>query len=57
MLIIVAMPNAASVALHESLGFEPVGVYRNVGYKMASHRPFHRKRYVIFRVRLGGRLR
>lgn len=57
MLIIVALPNAASVALHESLGFEPVGVYRNVGYKMASHRPFHRERYTTFWIRLGGRLR
>ena len=32
----IALPNAASVALHESLGFEPIGVYRNVGFKMAS---------------------
>lgn len=38
MLIIVALPNAASVALHESLGFEPVGVYRNVGYKLGDWR-------------------
>ena len=29
----IALPNAASVALHESLGFTPVGVYRNVGFK------------------------
>ncbi|MFI7587203.1 arsinothricin resistance N-acetyltransferase ArsN1 family B [Spongisporangium articulatum] len=29
----VALPNPASVGLHESLGFAPVGVYRNVGYK------------------------
>jgi L-amino acid N-acyltransferase YncA len=29
----VALPNAASVALHESVGFMPVGVYRHVGYK------------------------
>ncbi len=27
------LPNDASVKLHESLGFEPVGVYRKVGYK------------------------
>lgn len=27
------LPNAGSVALHESLGFERVGVYRSVGYK------------------------
>ncbi len=29
----IALPNAASVALHESVGFRPVGVYRGVGYK------------------------
>jgi len=29
----IALPNRASVGLHESLGFEPVGVYRSVGYK------------------------
>lgn len=29
----IALPNAASAALHESLGFEPIGVYRRVGYK------------------------
>jgi len=27
------LPNPASVGLHESLGFHPVGVYRSVGYK------------------------
>jgi L-amino acid N-acyltransferase YncA len=30
----VALPNPGSVGLHESLGFEPVGVYRAVGYKL-----------------------
>jgi L-amino acid N-acyltransferase YncA len=30
----IALPNPASVALHESLGFEKVGVYRRVGYKL-----------------------
>ena len=30
----ITLPNPASVALHESLAFEPVGVYRNVGYKL-----------------------
>jgi L-amino acid N-acyltransferase YncA len=30
----IALPNAASIALHESLGFERIGVYRNVGFKM-----------------------
>jgi phosphinothricin acetyltransferase len=29
----IALPNAASVALHENLGFEALGVYRNVGWK------------------------
>jgi len=30
----IALPNDASVGLHQALGFEPVGVYRNVGYKL-----------------------
>lgn len=29
----IALPNPASAALHESMGFEPVGTYRSVGYK------------------------
>jgi L-amino acid N-acyltransferase YncA len=29
----VTLPNPASVALHESLGFEPVGVFSRIGYK------------------------
>ena len=29
----ITLPNAASVALHTSVGFTPVGVYRGVGYK------------------------
>lgn len=29
----VALPNPASVALHERMGFEPVGVFKNVGFK------------------------
>ena len=32
----ITLPNAASVALHESLGFEPVGVYRDVGFKLGA---------------------
>ncbi len=30
----IALPNPASVALHESMGFAPIGVYRRVGYKL-----------------------
>jgi phosphinothricin acetyltransferase len=29
----ITLPNTASVALHERVGFTAVGVYRNVGYK------------------------
>ena len=29
----IALPNEASVRLHEALGFRPVGVYENVGHK------------------------
>ena len=29
----IALPNPASVALHEAMGMTPVGVYRQVGYK------------------------
>jgi phosphinothricin acetyltransferase len=29
----ITLPNEASVALHERLGFEPVGVYRGIGWK------------------------
>ena len=34
----IALPNAASVGIHEAMGFEPVGVYRGVGYKMGAWR-------------------
>ena len=30
----IALPNAASIALHEAMGFEPLGVYRQVGFKL-----------------------
>lgn len=30
----VGLPNAASVGLHEAMGFELVGTYRRVGYKL-----------------------
>ena len=29
----ITLPNAGSVGLHESFGFVPVGIYRNVGFK------------------------
>jgi phosphinothricin acetyltransferase len=29
----ITLPNEASVGLHESLGFEPVGIYRSIGWK------------------------
>jgi L-amino acid N-acyltransferase YncA len=32
----VTLPNAASVGLHEAMGFRPVGVFRNVGFKFGT---------------------
>jgi phosphinothricin acetyltransferase len=32
----IALPNPGSVSLHESIGFQAIGVYRNVGYKMGA---------------------
>jgi L-amino acid N-acyltransferase YncA len=29
----ITLPNRASVALHESFGFAPVGIYRRIGFK------------------------
>jgi L-amino acid N-acyltransferase YncA len=34
----IALPNEASVALHESVGFEPIGTYRRVGFKFGAWR-------------------
>lgn len=34
----ITLPNERSVGLHEALGFTPVGVYRNVGFKMGQWR-------------------
>src|SRR6476646_7630842 len=34
----ITLPNAASVGLHESMGFTPVGIYRGVGYKLGKWR-------------------
>lgn len=32
----ITLPNPASIALHEAVGFQPVGVYRGVGYKLGA---------------------
>ncbi len=32
----IALPNAASIALHESVGFRHVGIYRDVGFKLGA---------------------
>ena len=32
----ITLPNPASVKLHESFGFHPVGVYRSVGFKLGA---------------------
>ena len=29
----IALPNEASVALHEAMGFKPIGIYRDVGFR------------------------
>ena len=34
----IALPNDASVKLHESVGFVSVGIYRNVGFKRGAWR-------------------
>lgn len=34
----ITLPNSASVALHEALGFRPVGVYRRIGWKVGQWR-------------------
>lgn len=34
----ITLPNPPSVALHESLGFQLVGVYRQIGYKLGAWR-------------------
>jgi L-amino acid N-acyltransferase YncA len=32
----ITLPNEASVGLHESLGFQPVGTYRRIGWKFGA---------------------
>jgi phosphinothricin acetyltransferase len=34
----ITLPNAASVGLHESIGFKPLTVYKNVGFKLGQWR-------------------
>lgn len=34
----IALPNAGSVGLHEAMGFSPVGIYREVGWKLGAWR-------------------
>lgn len=34
----VTLPNDKSVAFHEAMGFTPVGVYRNIGFKQGTWR-------------------
>jgi phosphinothricin acetyltransferase len=34
----ISLPNAASVGMHEALGFAPIGTYRQVGYKLGAWR-------------------
>jgi phosphinothricin acetyltransferase len=34
----ITLPNAASVRLHESIGFEQIGIYKNIGFKLGQWR-------------------
>lgn len=34
----IALPNPASIGLHETMGFTPIGIYREVGWKMGGWR-------------------
>jgi len=34
----IALPNPASVRLHEAVGFKPVGIYKEVGFKQGAWR-------------------
>jgi L-amino acid N-acyltransferase YncA len=43
----ITLPNDASVSLHEALGFEPVGVYRRIGFKHGAWRDVGWWRYSI----------
>lgn len=34
----IALPNPGSIGLHEAMGFKPVGIYREVGWKLGGWR-------------------
>jgi phosphinothricin acetyltransferase len=34
----IALPNEASVGLHEAMGFRPIGLYKDVGFKLGQWR-------------------
>jgi len=34
----IALPNDASIGLHQAMGFAPIGIYREVGWKMGGWR-------------------
>ncbi len=34
----IALPNEASIGLHEAMGFTPIGIYREVGWKLGAWR-------------------
>ena len=34
----IALPNSSSIGLHEAMGFSPVGIYREVGWKLGCWR-------------------
>jgi L-amino acid N-acyltransferase YncA len=34
----IALPNPGSIGLHEAMGFTPIGIYREVGWKMGGWR-------------------
>lgn len=34
----IALPNDASIGLHQAMGFTPIGIYRQVGWKMGAWR-------------------
>ncbi|MCR9213741.1 MAG: GNAT family N-acetyltransferase [Proteobacteria bacterium] len=32
----ITLPNEASIGLHEAMGFKPIGIYKDVGFKLGS---------------------